>query len=136
MRSFWNFSHRGDLFFPHCLKVSHSWGHPRAAFVREATRFKTMHNLVDVPARDSQVIDGAVCNATVLHLPETIAKAVFSAIINASLSFELCVVCVPLNFSRGDRTPLTRAQSLIRSATIGIRVQIGHGNPSFGFIPS
>ena len=66
----------------------------RAAFVREATRFKAMHNLVDDPARDSQVIDGAVANATSLHLPGAIAKAVFTEIINASVAFELCVVCV------------------------------------------
>lgn len=75
----------------------------RAAFVREATRFKAMHNLIDVPARDSQVIDGAVTNATSLHLPETIAKAVFTEIINASISFELCVVCVPLNLSSPEQ---------------------------------
>lgn len=62
--------------------------------MREATRFKAMHNLVDDPARDSQVIDGAVANATSLHLPGTIAKAVFTEIINASVAFELCVVCV------------------------------------------
>jgi chorismate mutase len=64
----------------------------RAAYVREATRFKTMHDTVDVPARDQEVIDGAEANATAVHLPKTIAKAVFSAIINSSIPFEYCVV--------------------------------------------
>jgi len=68
-----------------------------------------MHTLVDVPARDSQVINEAVTNARALHLPETIAKAVFTAIINASIPFELCVVCGAFNVSCGDSSPLTRA---------------------------
>ncbi|CAA7268802.1 unnamed protein product [Cyclocybe aegerita] len=63
----------------------------RAAFVREATRFKPMHDLVDVPARDQQVIDRAVGGAPAVHLPQTIVRAVFTAIINASVPFELCV---------------------------------------------
>ncbi|KAF8964778.1 chorismate mutase [Flammula alnicola] len=63
----------------------------RAAFVREATRFKATHDTVDVPSRDQQVIDEAVANATGVHLPQTIARAVFTAIINASVPFELCV---------------------------------------------
>lgn len=64
----------------------------RAAFVREATRFKSTHDTVDVPSRDQQVIDNAMANATAFHLPQTIAKAVFTAIINTSVPFELCVV--------------------------------------------
>ncbi|KAF9530618.1 chorismate mutase [Crepidotus variabilis] len=63
----------------------------RAAYVREATRFKTTRDVVDVPTRDTQVIDGAVQNALAFHLPQTVAKAVFTAIINSSVSFELCV---------------------------------------------
>jgi len=64
----------------------------RAAYVREATRFKATHDSVDVPARDQQVIDGAEANATAVHLPKTIAKAVFTAIINSSVPFEYCIV--------------------------------------------
>ncbi|KAF9564080.1 hypothetical protein CPC08DRAFT_760470 [Agrocybe pediades] len=63
----------------------------RVAFVREATRFKAMHGLVDVPSRDEQVIEGAVANATAVHLPQTVARAVFTSIINSSVPFELCV---------------------------------------------
>ncbi|KAF8902589.1 hypothetical protein CPB84DRAFT_1775747 [Gymnopilus junonius] len=63
-----------------------------AAFVREATRFKATHNQVDVPSRDRQVIEGAVANAGAVQLPRTIAGAVFTAIINASVPFELCIV--------------------------------------------
>jgi len=46
---------------------------------------------VDVPARDNQVIDEAAGNASYFHLPENIAFAVFSAIINSSVPFERCV---------------------------------------------
>ncbi|KAF9485699.1 hypothetical protein BDN70DRAFT_538915 [Pholiota conissans] len=63
----------------------------RAAFVREATRFKALRGDVDVPSRDAQVIKEAVTNAPAVHLPQTIASAVFTAIINASVSFELCI---------------------------------------------
>lgn len=64
----------------------------RAGYVREATRFKATHDTVDVPSRDQQVIDSAVASAIALHLPQTIARAVFTTILNASVSFELCVV--------------------------------------------
>ncbi|KAF8803374.1 hypothetical protein BYT27DRAFT_7195690 [Phlegmacium glaucopus] len=63
----------------------------RAGYVREATRFKVTRNTVDVPSRDQQVIDSAVTSATALHLPETIARAVFTTILNSSVAFELCV---------------------------------------------
>ncbi|KAF8180119.1 hypothetical protein BJ912DRAFT_855388 [Pholiota molesta] len=62
-----------------------------AAFVREATRFKGTVGEVDVPSRDSQVIAAAVASATAMHLPQSIASVVFTAIINASVPFELCV---------------------------------------------
>ena len=65
---------------------------PRAGYVREATRFKATRDSVDVPSRDRQVIENAVANATAVHLPETIARAVFTTILNSSVSFELCVV--------------------------------------------
>ncbi|CZT02859.1 uncharacterized protein RAG0_09853 [Rhynchosporium agropyri] len=65
----------------------------RAAFVREATRFKRTIDSIDVPARDREVIEGAVnaSRKTEPRLPETIARAVFEAIINASVPFEECV---------------------------------------------
>ncbi|KAH9481714.1 hypothetical protein JR316_0006241 [Psilocybe cubensis] len=64
----------------------------RAAYVREATRFKATRDTVDVPARDQQVIDGAVASAASVHLPATIAGAVFESIISANVPFEECVV--------------------------------------------
>ncbi|KAG4435554.1 hypothetical protein IFR05_008965 [Cadophora sp. M221] len=64
----------------------------RAAYVREATRFKATLDTVDVPARDAEVIEGAVnaSRTTTPRLPETIARAVFETIIDASVSFEKC----------------------------------------------
>jgi chorismate mutase len=64
----------------------------RAGYVREATRFKATRDTVDVPSRDQQVIDNAVASAIAVHLPQTIARAVFTTILNSSVSFELCVV--------------------------------------------
>ncbi|PVH89256.1 hypothetical protein DL98DRAFT_366231, partial [Cadophora sp. DSE1049] len=65
----------------------------RAAYVREATRFKGTLGTVDVPARNVEVIEGAVnaSRTTNPRLPETIARTVFEAIINASVPFERCV---------------------------------------------
>ncbi|THV51709.1 hypothetical protein BGAL_0101g00110 [Botrytis galanthina] len=65
----------------------------RAAYVREATRFKATLDTVDVPSRDQAVIEGAVAkaNETVPRLPEVIARSVFEAIINGSVPFEECV---------------------------------------------
>ncbi|OBZ73650.1 hypothetical protein A0H81_06273 [Grifola frondosa] len=63
----------------------------RAAYVREATRFKATRDTVDVPARDAQVIQDAVDQAPNFKLPQTIAQAVFEAIINSSVPFEECV---------------------------------------------
>lgn len=63
----------------------------RAAFVREATRFKATRDTVDVPSRDVAVIDGVVEDAPSHKLPQNIAKLVFTAIINASIPFELCI---------------------------------------------
>ncbi|KAF9450798.1 hypothetical protein P691DRAFT_809496 [Macrolepiota fuliginosa MF-IS2] len=64
----------------------------RAAYVREATRFKATHDTVDVPSRDQQVIEQAIADAPQYNLPQVIADGVFTAIINASVKFELCVV--------------------------------------------
>ncbi|CZR53177.1 uncharacterized protein PAC_03055 [Phialocephala subalpina] len=65
----------------------------RAGYVREATRFKATLDTVDVPSRDQAVIQGAVdtANSTSPPLPATIARAVFEAIINASVPFEQCI---------------------------------------------
>ncbi|KAH7920603.1 hypothetical protein BV22DRAFT_1097865 [Leucogyrophana mollusca] len=63
----------------------------RAAYVREATRFKATLDSVDVPSRDQEVIQGAEANATRYNLPQTIAREVFEAIINSSVPFEYCV---------------------------------------------
>ena len=61
--------------------------------VREATRFKTTLDTVDVPSRDTAVIEGAVAaaNSTTPPLPQTVARGVFEAILNASVPFEECV---------------------------------------------
>ena len=63
------------------------------ATVREATRFKATLDSVDVPSRDAAVIEGAVAAANGTHppLPQTVAKGVFEAILNASVPFEECV---------------------------------------------
>ncbi|TVY84738.1 hypothetical protein LSUE1_G000629 [Lachnellula suecica] len=65
----------------------------RAAYVREATRFKATLNTVDVPARDAQVVAEAIAaaNSTTPPLPEVVAGAVFMAILNSSVPFEECV---------------------------------------------
>lgn len=63
----------------------------RAAYVREATRFESTYDTVDNPIRDAQVVDGAVEEAPSVGLPQTIAAAVFEAIINSSVFFEQCV---------------------------------------------
>ncbi|TAQ90091.1 hypothetical protein B7494_g1603 [Chlorociboria aeruginascens] len=65
----------------------------RAAYVREATRFKATLDTVDVPSRDQEVVDEAVdmANTTTPPLPRTIAKTVFEAVLNASVGFEECV---------------------------------------------
>lgn len=60
--------------------------------MREATRFKATRDTVDVPSRNRQVIEQVLEGAIRYGLPQVIAKGVFSAIINASITFELCVV--------------------------------------------
>lgn len=65
----------------------------RAALVREATRFKSTRDAVDVPARNAEVINRSVDGSVEVHLPQVIARAVLTAIINSSVAFELCVVC-------------------------------------------
>ncbi|KAI9644242.1 hypothetical protein NHQ30_007597 [Ciborinia camelliae] len=70
----------------------------RAAYVREATRFKGTVDSVDVPARNKEVIEGAVAKAKAMNasgsglkLPENIVRGVFEAIIAQNVPFEKCV---------------------------------------------
>lgn len=71
--------------------------------MREATRFKATHDTVDVLSRDRQVIEQAVESAPQYHLPQVIARGVYSAIINASVKFELCVASHPSYSLNGIR---------------------------------
>lgn len=64
----------------------------RAAYVREATRFKSTEAGVDVPSRNTQVIQGAIDGAPAVHLPQIVAQMVFQSIINSSVLFEDCIV--------------------------------------------
>ncbi|PPQ95526.1 hypothetical protein CVT26_008551 [Gymnopilus dilepis] len=63
----------------------------RAAYVREASRFKATRYDVEAPSRDQEIIQGAVLNASAVQLPQTMAEAVFTSIINSSSVFELCI---------------------------------------------
>ena len=64
-----------------------------------------------MPSRDEQVINEAVANATAIHLPQTIARAVFTAIINSSVPFELCVVSICIiNSLNSKSNAITSAQ--------------------------
>src|SRR4051812_33088968 len=78
-----------------CLSMSIPLGDPSlmVPIVREATRFKATLDTVDVPSRDTAVIEGAVAaaNSTIPPLPKTIARSVFTAILNSSVAFEHCV---------------------------------------------
>lgn len=70
-----------------------------AGYVREATRFKSTLDSVDVPSRDAQVVQEAIddANTTTPPLPASIAKGVFEAILNASVPFEECIVSPELS---------------------------------------
>jgi hypothetical protein len=67
----------------------------RAALVKEATRFKSTRDKVSDPTRNAQVIERAINNSVNVHLPQVIADSVYTAIINSSVQFELCVVTCP-----------------------------------------
>ena len=64
----------------------------RAAYVREATRFKSREEDVDDPSRDQQVIQRAIDGAPAVHLPQIVAQMVYQSIINSSVLFEECIV--------------------------------------------
>ncbi|KAJ8586435.1 hypothetical protein M405DRAFT_823340 [Rhizopogon salebrosus TDB-379] len=63
----------------------------RAAYVREATRFKATLAAVNDPSRNAEVIQGAVDAAPAVHLPQIVAQVVYEGIINSSVLFEECI---------------------------------------------
>ena len=72
-----------------------SWNQLEPLLYAKLRAFKSTHDTVGVPSRDRQVVDDAMANATAFHSPQKIAKAVFTAIINTSVPFELCLVSAP-----------------------------------------
>ncbi|KAJ5134861.1 Chorismate mutase [Penicillium atrosanguineum] len=63
----------------------------RAAYVREATRFKSTRSSVNVPSRNDEVVQEAEEQAEHIGMPVTIARATFEAILNSSVPFEQCI---------------------------------------------
>lgn len=68
------------------------WTSHRAAFVREATRFKPTRSALDVCSRNAEVIERAVAGAVEANLPQVVVRSVFTAVINSSVASEECVV--------------------------------------------
>ncbi|CAI7605042.1 unnamed protein product [Penicillium glandicola] len=63
----------------------------RAAYVREATRFKPTRDSVNVPSRNEAVLKQAEEQAVHIGVPVTIARAAIGAILNSSVPFEECI---------------------------------------------
>ncbi|KAJ5518127.1 Chorismate mutase [Penicillium expansum] len=63
----------------------------RAAYVREATRFKSTRASVNVPSRNEAVLKQAEQQAVHIGVPVTIARAAIGAILNSSVPFEECI---------------------------------------------
>ncbi|KAJ5191921.1 Chorismate mutase [Penicillium cinerascens] len=63
----------------------------RAAYVREATRFKSTRASVNVPSRNEEVVRQAEQQAVHIGMPVTIARATFEAILISSVPFEQCI---------------------------------------------
>ncbi|KAJ6185699.1 hypothetical protein N7519_007000 [Penicillium mononematosum] len=63
----------------------------RAAYVREATRFKSSRASVNVPSRNEAVLKQAEQQAVHIGVPVTIARAAIGAILNSSVPFEQCI---------------------------------------------
>ncbi|WEW60439.1 hypothetical protein PRK78_005925 [Emydomyces testavorans] len=63
----------------------------RAAYVREATRFKPTRASVNVPARNAQVIERTKREAVKSGMPVSVAGRVYEAVIEAGVRFEECV---------------------------------------------
>ncbi|MEQ9812828.1 MAG: chorismate mutase [Azospirillaceae bacterium] len=57
----------------------------RAAFTREAARFKATIDEVAAPQRAAAVIEGATRRAVAEGVPERIARAVFEALVRSSI---------------------------------------------------
>ncbi|KAF3016063.1 hypothetical protein E8E15_006167 [Penicillium rubens] len=64
---------------------------PIAAYVREATRFKSSWASVNVPSRNEAVLKQAEQQAVHIGVPVTIAHAAMGAILNSSVPFEQCI---------------------------------------------
>jgi chorismate mutase len=64
----------------------------RAAYVREATRFKSTRASVNVPSRNEEVVRQAEQQAVHVGMPVTVARATFETILNSSVPFEQCIV--------------------------------------------
>ncbi|KAJ5562754.1 Chorismate mutase [Penicillium sp. DV-2018c] len=63
----------------------------RAAYAREATRFKATREAVNVPARNEAVLQQAEQQAVHIGMPVTIARAAVEAILHSSVAFEECI---------------------------------------------
>ncbi|KAJ5146210.1 Chorismate mutase [Penicillium bovifimosum] len=63
----------------------------RAAYVREATRFKSTREAVNDPERNEAVIQQAEQQAVHIGVPVTIARAAMEAILDSSVAFEQCI---------------------------------------------
>ncbi|KAJ5851704.1 Chorismate mutase [Penicillium soppii] len=63
----------------------------RAAYVKEATRFKSTRAAVNVPSRNEAVLKQAELQAMHIGMPVTIARAAMGAILNSSVAFEECI---------------------------------------------
>jgi hypothetical protein len=64
----------------------------RAAYVREATRFKSTRDAVNDPSRNEAVLQQAQQQAIHIGMPVTIARAAMEAILDSSVAFEECIV--------------------------------------------
>lgn len=63
-----------------------------AAYVGEATRFKSTRESVNVPERNEAVLERAEQHAVQVGMPVTIARATVETILKSSMAFEECIV--------------------------------------------
>jgi hypothetical protein len=122
MHSYWSYYRRGAIpNTPHGILDS-PFGGFRAAYVREATRFKATLAAVNDPSRNAEVIQGAVDAAPAVHLPQIVAQVVYEGIINSSVLFEECIVSAtpPQNYSSLTRNSLTLTETTALSLTISV----------------
>ncbi|KAJ5104422.1 hypothetical protein NUU61_001769 [Penicillium alfredii] len=64
----------------------------RAAYVREATRFKSTRASVNMPSRNQAVVQQAEQRAIHIGMPVIIARAAMGAVLNGSVLFEQCIL--------------------------------------------